>query len=72
VYRFQVRDLTQGAQSRIRLQIFTPGTLGSDNTTEVVSEAENKGPWSGPDYTGIAHFQPVSYSGIEVGSNSGG
>jgi hypothetical protein len=72
-YRFQVTDLTQGnAQSIIPLQSFGTGVLGSDNTVEVVTEAINGGPWHGPKYTGIAHFQPVSYSGITLGLNGGG
>lgn len=72
VYKFLVTDVTQGAKSKIGFQIFNVGVLGSDNSAEVISEAINNGPWAGPDYTGIAHFQPVSYSGITVGFNGGG
>jgi hypothetical protein len=72
VYKFLVTDVTQGAKSKLGYQIFNVGVLGSDNSAEVVSEAINNGPWAGPDYTGIAHFQPVSYTGITVGMNGGG
>ncbi len=72
VYKFEVQDLTQGATSRIGYQIFNVGVLGSDNSAEVISEAINNGPWAGKNYTGIAHFQPVSYNNITVGMNGGG
>ncbi len=74
-YAFKVTDVTRGSVSNIPLQTFGHGVLGSDNTVEVVTEAINDGPWydgKGTDYTGIAHFQPVSYSGITVGMNGGG
>jgi hypothetical protein len=71
-YRFLVTDLTQGAMSRIPLQAFSHGALGNDNNAEVITEVENNGPWSGPLYSGIPHFQPVKYSSIHVGMNGGG
>jgi hypothetical protein len=71
VYKFLITDQTQHAHSRIPLQIFNPGTLGNDKTVEVVSEAINGGPWSGH-HTGLAHFQPVTYTGVSFGYNGGG
>ena len=78
-YRAVITDATQGAKSNIALLSFGKNALGSDNTAEVVTEvlssnaATNKsGPWNPPLYTGIAHFQPVTYTGIEMGFNGGG
>ena len=71
-YSFQIFDSNQLSESVIPLQSFGSGKLGADNTVEVVTEAINGGPWAYPDYTGIAHFRPVSYSQIYVGLNGGG
>lgn len=76
VYKFLVTDVTQGAKSRIRLQIFAPGahalSLGNDTSAEVITESPNAGPWNSPSFLGLAHFQPVTYTSIAVGLNQGG
>ncbi len=69
-YRVQITDVTKGTETN--LAPTNGGVTGNDSTAEVVTEAINDGPWVAPWHTGIAHFQPVSYSGITLGLNGGG
>jgi Peptidase A4 family len=71
-YRVQILDETQNTSYDSARLSQSKGNASDDRTAEVVTEAIDGGPWNSPQYTGIAHFQPVSYSGITVGLNGGG